>query len=108
MERKFYWKDEDDHQAVLCSREPYMEIAVVRLELDKENSRWEVTSRLYNCLNLTEPDIGIPMERIKKRVLVELGKKLGADKQKAEQDLCSLRELLYEGEAEDPYEAQGL
>ena len=81
--------------------------AVAEMVPDAEethNGEWRVISASYARLNLTERDIGIPLEQIKRRMVIELGKQKKETRRILEEDFNNVLSLLYEGEADGPYE----
>lgn len=107
LKRGFFWEDIDAYHAILHGPEPYMITAVAEMVPDADethNGEWRVISASYARLNLTERDIGIPLEQIKRRVVIELGNQIKETRRILEEDFNNVLSLLYEGEADGPYE----
>lgn len=101
MGRKFFWEDyktgdEIDH-AILYGPEPYNVAAVVTLdygEPDFQEGCWRVMSSEYYSLNLEEENMSLPIEDIKKRVIINLGNEIKQRKMELDIDMSNVLDML--------------
>lgn len=90
MKRIFIWKDHGPDRAVLYGPEPYKVAAVVELnpgDPDLMDSQWIVSSSAYKSARFMEEDTSIPMEMIKKRVMIKIMDDLMKAQRKLTEDM---------------------
>ncbi len=101
MNRRFYWEDhgtEDgtDH-AVLYGPEPYMVAAVVTMDygdLHLQEGCWRVMSGEYRSLNFEEGNMSLPVEDIKRRVLIFIGNEIRQKTDDLNTDMSNVMDML--------------
>lgn len=106
MAREYVWKDYGSDHAVLYGPEPCMVAAVITLNrgnVELPESSWRVMSSEYRSLNLEEEDTSIPLEQIKKRVLIKLAQELTEKTKEIDEDMSSISRILFSSLPEDPY-----
>lgn len=102
MAREFKWEEITPEHAVLYGPEPYMVAAVIIMECpepDPQDACWRVMSGLYPSLNFAEENTGIPLEQLKRRVLIQLGSDLEKWKKGIEEDISNVLGMVF-GEME--------
>lgn len=107
MGREFQWEDVDARHAILHGPEPYEIAAVIELVPaveEGENGEWRVMSNTYESLNKVDCDVGITLEAMKRKTLIDLGSELVKCIRTLKQDHENVLSLLYMREEEDPYE----
>lgn len=101
--RNFIWNDINENHAILFGPEPERGdvAAVIVMDYGSQelmDSRYIVASSLYKKLNFEEEDTSLPIEQIKRRVIILLGNELSDRREEIEADLSNVLEILMEGQ----------
>ncbi len=97
MRRRFHWENHGTDHAVLYGPEPYEIAAVVTLDYgdpDLQEGCWRVMSGEYRSLNFEEGNMSLPVEDIKRRVLIFIGNEIRQKTDDLNTDMSNVMDML--------------